>query len=210
PAAITPPIRTRMRTMPRLAPTRLAGTIPATALCVAAATEARAQDAGLVLNGQIQGGDVFAGQTLNVVDSEDQITASAYAVGARASASGDDGVGFDVQSEQTMTGNGRSTIELNLSGESEGPVTLTSQLEGVRLEAQAYGADLGVQSVQSVGAVDLIADVAVNGDPGRMLSGGRVQSSASGNVTAMAGSGGVVTADIDQTSAAFTQAYTLG
>ena len=145
-----------------------------------------------------------------MVDSEDQITASTYAVGNRASASGDDGVGFEVDSTQAMTGNGRSTIELNLSGESEGPVTLTSQLEGNRLEAQAYGADLGVRSVQSVGAVNLIADVAVNGDPGRMLSGGRVQSSSSGNVVAMGGSGGVVTADIDQTSAAFTQAYTLG
>ncbi len=196
--------------MPRLAPTRLAGTIAATALCVAAATEARAQDAGLVLNGQIQGGDVFAGQTLNVVDSEDQITASAYAVGNRASASGDDGVAFQVQSDQTMTGNGRSTVELNLSGESEGPVTLTSQLEGNRLEAQAYGADLGVQAAQTTGAADLIAEASVNGAPGRMLSGGRVQSSSIGNVTALAGSGGVVTADIDQSSAAFTQAYTFG
>ncbi|GAD58767.1 hypothetical protein MBEBAB_1017 [Brevundimonas abyssalis TAR-001] len=64
-----------------------------------------------------------------MVDSEDQITASTYAVGNRASASGDDGVGFQVQSDQTMTGNGRSTIELNLSGEAEGPVTLTSQVE---------------------------------------------------------------------------------
>ena len=178
-------------------------------LC-AAATEAAAQDPGLVLNGQIQNGDVFAGQTLNVVDSEDQVTASTYAVGNRASASGDDGVAFQVQSDQTMTGNGRSSVELNLSGEVEGPVTLTSQVEGNRLEAQAYGADLDVQATQTMGAADLIADVAVNGAPGRMLGGGRVQSSASGNVTAMAGSGGVVTADIDQTSAAFTQAYTYG
>lgn len=178
-------------------------------LC-AAATEAAAQDPGLVLNGQINNADVFAGQTLNVVDSEDQITASAYAVGNRASASGDDGVGFQVQSDQTMTGNGRSSIELNLSGESEGPVTLTSQVEGNRLEAQAYGADLGVAATQTMGAADLIADVAVNGAPGRMLDGGRIQSSASGNVTAMAGSGGVVTADVDQTSTAFTQAYTYG
>lgn len=177
-------------------------------LC-AAATEAAAQDPGLVLNGQINNADVFAGQTLNVVDSEDQVTASTYAVGNRASASGDDGVGFQVQSDQTMTGNGRSTVELNLSGEVDGPVTLTSQVEGNRLEAQAYGADLGVQATQAMGAADLIADVAVNGAPGRMLGGGRVQSSASGNVTAMAGSGGVVTADIDQTSAAFTQAYTF-
>ena len=175
--------------MARLAPTRLAGTIAAMGLC-AAATEAAAQDPGLVLNGQINNSDVFAGQTLNVVDSEDQVTASTYAVGNRASASGDDGVAFQVQSDQTMTGNGRSSVELNLSGEVEGPVTLTSQVEGNRLEAQAYGADLDVQATQTMGAADLIADVAVNGAPGRMLGGGRVQSSASGNVTAMAGSAG--------------------
>ncbi|MEH6664137.1 MAG: holdfast anchor protein HfaD [Brevundimonas sp.] len=195
--------------MARLAPTRLAGTIAAMGLC-AAATEAAAQDPGLVLNGQINNSDVFAGQTLNVVDAEDQVTAATYAVGNRASASGDDGVGFQVESTQTMTGDGRSTIEMTLSGEAEGPVTLTSQVDGNRLEAQAYGADLDVEATQTVGAADLIADVAVNGAPGRMLGGGRVQSSASGNVTAMAGSGGVVTADIDQTSAAFTQAYTYG
>ncbi|MFN4297966.1 MAG: holdfast anchor protein HfaD [Brevundimonas sp.] len=195
--------------MARLAPTRLAGTIAAMGLC-AAATEAATQDPGLVLNGQINNSDVFAGQTLNVVNAEDQVTASTYAVGNRAAVSGDDGVGFQVQSTQTMTGDGRSTIEMNLSGETEGPVTLTAQVEGNRLEAQAYGADLGVEATQTMGAADLIADVAVNGAPGRMLDGGRIQSSASGNVTAMAGSGGVLTADIDQTSAAFTQAYTYG
>lgn len=198
-------------------------------MCVAAATEAASQDASLVLNGQINGGDIFAGQTLNVVggaairettnpdgsqDSEaidaDQLTATTYAVGNRAAASGDDGVGFQVQSNQVKTGNARATTVLNLAGETEGPVTLASQVEGNRLEAQAYGADLGVEATQTMGAADLIADASVEGAPGRMLAGGRVQSSAIGNVAAMAGSGGVVTADIDQTSAAFTQAYTYG
>ncbi|MFY8163095.1 MAG: holdfast attachment protein D, partial [Brevundimonas sp.] len=56
---------------------RLAGTIAATILCAAAATEAAAQnppqDGTIVLNQQLQLGDVFAGQTLNVVDPQDQV-----------------------------------------------------------------------------------------------------------------------------------------
>ena len=178
-------------------------------LC-AAATEAATQDPGLVLNGQIQNGDVFAGQTLNVVDAEDQVTASVYAVGNHASASGDDGVAFDVQSDQVTGGDVDAELALTLEGETEGPVTLTAQAEGNRLDAQVYGADLTVDAVQTVQPADIIAETSVNGDPGRLLGGGRIQSSAGGNVTAMAGSGGVVTADIDQTSAAFTQAYTFG
>lgn len=181
-------------------------------MCVAAATEAASQDAGqgIVLNGQINGGDIFAGQTLNVVGAQDQVTASSYVVGNHASASGDDGVAFDVESDQRNSAHLDSTVAVELAGDTEGLVTATSQVEGNRLEAQTYGADLGVAAVQTQDPADLIAQAAVTGTPGRMLSGGRVQSSAIGNITAMAGSGGVVTADIDQSSAAFTQAYTYG
>ena len=45
--------------------------IAATAMCAAAATEAAAQDGSLVLNNQLQLGDVISGQTLNVVGATD-------------------------------------------------------------------------------------------------------------------------------------------
>jgi hypothetical protein len=58
-------------------------------LCAAAATEAAArnppQDGTIVLNQQLQLGDVFAGQTLNVVDSRDQVTVQGSALGNSAS-----------------------------------------------------------------------------------------------------------------------------
>ena len=54
-------------------------------LCAAAATEAAAQDGTIVLNQQLQLGDVFAGQTLNVVDSQDQVTVQTSAQGNSAS-----------------------------------------------------------------------------------------------------------------------------
>ena len=70
---------------------RLAGTIAATVLCAAAATEAAAQDGTIVLNQQLQLGDVFAGQTLNVVDSQDQVTVETSAQGNSASGAVENG-----------------------------------------------------------------------------------------------------------------------
>ena len=67
--------------MAKLAPTRLAGTIAATALCVAAAAEASAQDRGLVLNEQLNLGDVISGQRLNVVNVSDNVAVSNAAMG---------------------------------------------------------------------------------------------------------------------------------
>src|SRR5690606_22894190 len=65
--------------MAKPAPIRLAGTIAATALCVAAATEAASQTPpqdSAVLNQQLQLGDVFAEQTLNVAAAQAQVTAT--------------------------------------------------------------------------------------------------------------------------------------
>ena len=49
--------------------------IAATAMCAAAATEAAAQTppGSVVLNTQLQLGDVIAGETLDVVDVEEQV-----------------------------------------------------------------------------------------------------------------------------------------
>ena len=48
-------------------------------MCAAAATEVAAQDRSLVLNEQLQLGEVLAGQTLNVVDVSAQVTATTNA-----------------------------------------------------------------------------------------------------------------------------------
>ncbi|MBZ1501781.1 hypothetical protein, partial [Escherichia coli] len=89
--------------MAKLAPTRLAGTIAATALCVAAAAEASAQDRGLVLNEQLNLGDVISGQRLNVVNVSDNVAVSNAAMG-NALSGGADGRAADIRSTQDMQG----------------------------------------------------------------------------------------------------------
>src|SRR5690606_38185463 len=95
PAATIRLTPTRTRTMAKPARIRLAGTIAATALCAAAATEAAAQtpppDDSVVLNQQLQLGDVFSHQTLNVVDPQEQVTVSTSAQGNSASGAVENG-----------------------------------------------------------------------------------------------------------------------
>ena len=85
---------------------RLAGMIAAMATCAAAATEARAQDpeGGVIVIDQVQLGDVFASQTLNVEDASDQITLSQSAQGNTASGTVEDGGSLDLTSSPTMSG----------------------------------------------------------------------------------------------------------
>ena len=89
--------------MAKLARTRLAGTIAATALCAAAANAASAQDGALVLNNQLQLGDVVAGQTLNVVDVRGQVTASTAAQ-SNAAVGGADNGRLNLRSDQVARG----------------------------------------------------------------------------------------------------------
>ena len=186
---------------------RTAGTIAVTAMCVAVATEASAQDS-IVLNSQLQLGDVVAGQTLNVVTSEDQVTATTVADGNTLSGAVYD-ANLAVRSTQDMRGDARATTDLNLSGE-VGPVSIYSRAGGNRLEGGAYGGDLDIQATQTTGQVDVIAGSNVNGNPGRMLGGGAVDASAAANTTALGVSGGVLSGSIDQSASGFTQATSFG
>ena len=108
---------------------RLAGMIAATALCAAAATEAAAQDGAIVLNQQLQLGDVFAGQTLNVVDSQEQVTVESSARGNSASGAVYNG-SITVQSDQTMQGDAVATTDITLGGDTWGEVNATTQAGG--------------------------------------------------------------------------------
>src|SRR5690606_7851878 len=133
PAATTPLTQTRTRTMARLAPTRLAGTIAATALCVAAAAEA--QDRGLVLNEQLQLGDVIAGQRLNVVNVSDNVVVTNAAMGNVLSG-GADGRATDVRSTQDAQGAVVADTSLTLRGDS-GRLNSLTQARGNYLAATA-------------------------------------------------------------------------
>lgn len=66
---------------------------------MAAAAEASAQDRGLVLNEQLNLGDVISGQRLNVVNVSDNVAVSNAAMG-NALSGGADGRAADIRSTQ--------------------------------------------------------------------------------------------------------------
>jgi hypothetical protein len=79
----------------------------------AAATSAGAQDA-TVLNNQIQLGDVFATQTLNVVSSTEGTSAETNATG-NAVVAGADGVDMAITSNQTNAGSASAVTTVNVT-----------------------------------------------------------------------------------------------
>ena len=105
-------------------------------MCAAAATEASAQDRGLVLNEQIQLGDVIVGQTLNVVDVSDQVTVSNAAQG-NSLVGGADGQAVDVRSSQDMRGEASASTTMTLGGDTNGLVTSITQARGNYLAGTA-------------------------------------------------------------------------
>ncbi|MBI2262615.1 MAG: holdfast anchor protein HfaD [Caulobacterales bacterium] len=184
---------------------RLAGMIAATALCVAAATEASAQDGTIVLNEQLQLGDVFSHQTLNVVDAQDQVTVSTSAQGNSASGAVENG-SVTVQSDQQMQGDAVATTDMTLGGDTDGLVTATTQAGGNYLAVSAYDADLTVDAAQS-GAGLVSATSELGEDDARLLGGAVINASAISNTVALYGEGASVDGAIDQSSSATVRAY---
>lgn len=194
--------------MARPAPIRLAGTIAATALCVAAATEAFAQSQSVVLNNQLQLGDVIAGQTLNVEGADDEVAADTSAQGNSASATAQDR-DLQVSSTQTSNGNVRSTTTLNLDGNVEGPANATTQSRGNYLAAAAYGGDLAIESTQDVGPSEVTAATALNAPTARLLGGASIGTTAIGNTASMAASASHVSGTVIQRSQAGVRSETF-
>ncbi|MNQ52613.1 hypothetical protein D3C85_666370 [compost metagenome] len=199
--------------MAKLARTRLAGTIAATALCAAAANAAVAQDRGLVLNNQLQLGDVVAGQTLNVVDVSAQVTSSAAASG-NSLIGGTEGEALRLRSSQTMRGDAAGSTTLTLSGDTRGRVTSVTQARANYLAGTAINAPMAVEAEQ-VGYGDVTASTRLTGADARLITGGQVASGAFGNTVALAGAASganrtAITGKIDQTMHGDVRAITRG
>lgn len=187
--------------MARLAPNRLAGTIAATAMCVAAATEACAQDRSIVLNQQLQLGDVIAGQTLNVEGADGEVGVNNAAEGNSLSGTvQNDALGLS--STQTMRGNTRATTTMTLTGDTEGPVNATTQARANYLAAGAYGADLTIESTQTVDPSEITASSTITGSSARLIGGASVGVTAIANTTALGASGSHLEGTVIQNSAA--------
>jgi len=189
---------------------RLAGTIAATLLC-AAATEAAAQtpppqDGAIVLNEQLQLGDVYAGQTLNVVDAQDQVTVETSAQGNSASGAVENGA-ITVRSNQDMRGDAVARTDITLGGDTYGEVNATSQAGGNYLAVSAYNADLTVDATQS-NTGDLVSATTELGDSDARLHGGAaVNASAISNTTALAGQASFLQGTVDQSSSAVVRSF---
>jgi hypothetical protein len=174
--------------MARLAPIRLAGTLAATAMCVAAATEAFAQDRSIVLNQQLQLGDVIAGQTLNVEGATGEVAVNNAAQGNTLSGSVEND-SLALTSTQTMRGNTRATTTMTLTGDTEGPVNAETQARGNYLAAGAYGADLTIESGQTVDPSEVTASSTITGSSARLIGGASIGVTAIANSTAIGTSG---------------------
>lgn len=187
--------------MARLAPIRLAGTLAATAMCVAAATKTLAQDRSIVLNQQLQLGDIIQGVTLNVEDATEEVGVSAAAQGATAAVTVQNDA-LDLSSQQTMRGNTRATTTLTLTGDTEGPVNAETQARGNYLAAGAYDADLSIDASQTVGPSEVTAASTITGSSARLIGGASVGVTAIANTTSIGGSGSTVEGTVVQNSAA--------
>jgi hypothetical protein len=189
---------------------RLAGTIAATMLCAAAATEAAArnppQDGTIVLNQQLQLGDVFAGQTLNVVDSGDQVTVQGSALGNSASGAVYNG-SIIIQSDQTMQGDAVATTDITLSGDTDGVVNATTQAGGNYLAASAYGANLTLDATQTTDNGLISATTEVGDSNARLHAGGAVGASAISNTVAVYGQTSLVSGTVNQSSSALVRSF---
>lgn len=180
--------------------------IAATALCAAAATEAAAQDGTIVLNQQLQLGDVFAGQTLNVVDSQEQVTVQTSAQGNSASGAVENG-SITVQSDQDMRGDAVATTDITLGGDTWGEVNATTQAGGNYLAVSAYDATLTLDATQSNTGGLVSATTEVGDSSARLHAGASVGASAISNTVALYGEGSFVSGTIDQSSSAVVRSF---
>ena len=180
--------------------------IAATTLCAAAATEAAAQDGTIVLNQQLQLGDVFAGQTLNVVDSQDQVTVETSAQGNTASGAVQNG-SITVQSDQTMQGDAVATTDLTLGGDTWGAVNVLTQAGGNYLAVSAYDATLTLGATQTTDDGLISATTEVGDSSARLHAGASVGAAAISNTVALYGQTSFVQGSIDQSSSAIVRSF---
>lgn len=137
--------------MPRAARILIAGTL------VAAAVHSAATSQSIVLNDQQQSGDIFAGQTLNVVD----VSGSSALVSA---AGGNDfsgsvvGSTAAVTSTQSLTGNVRADGTMNVDANSGETTVISVAATGNSGESNVTnGGAITGATTQTVGAVDVTA-----------------------------------------------------
>ncbi|KPF83442.1 hypothetical protein IP78_02140 [Brevundimonas sp. AAP58] len=195
--------------MARPAPIRLAGTIAATAMCVAAATEAFAQQQdSRVLNNQLQLGDVISGVTLNVEDPSAEVSVDNAARANTLYGAAENGT-VVLTSSQEMQGDTRAVSELTITGDASGPVNVQTTAGANALSAAGYGADITIESNQVVGPSEVTASAAILNDTARLLGGASFSTSANANAASLGGTGTRVQGTVIQGSEAGVRSETF-
>lgn len=174
----------------------------------AVATEACAQTPpdSIVLNNQLQLGDVVAGQTLNVVDAQSQVTATTAAQGNTIAGSVENG-SFTINSSQDMRGDSTARTDVTLSGDTNALVDVATLAQGNDLAASGYSADVTLDVVQSNTGGLVSATTELGPNNGRLLQGASVAAGAVSNTTAVYGEGSYVQGSIDQSSSATVRSF---
>ncbi len=149
-------------------------------LVVCAAGTSRAQDAA-VLNNQVQLGDIFSSQTLNVVEVDEGVGTETTATGNSVLA-GADGVDSAITSNQTMAASARAVTTVNASG-------ALGEASQINTGATGNGADASVTQSTMTGVISQIATFSPN-----VTAQGYVEAE-----TASAGDLGVATTAISNT-----------
>lgn len=143
---------------------------------------------------------MFSGQTLNVVDVDEQVTVATAAVGNALSGAVENGR-LDLRAVQDLQGNVGAATRLG-AGSVGGPTTLATSAVGNTGDAGAYGADLAAAVTQAGGYGAVAARTDIDAPAGRYLGGAGVSTAAIVNAQAFGVQGGRAEYAVDQVSAA--------
>ncbi|NEX92434.1 holdfast anchor protein HfaD [Caulobacter sp. 17J65-9] len=186
--------------MPRPVRTLLAGTLIATTTFVGAATSQSLD------NEQVQTGDVFSGQTLNVVTVDDQVTGATTATGNALSGAVQNGR-LVLRSDQQLRARIDATTTMS-AAQVGGATTLVTTAVGNTGDAAAYRADLTADVTQTAGSTWITGRTAIDTPNGRYLGGAGVSTTALANAQAFGVENGRATYAVEQVSGAQVDAAT--
>jgi len=196
-----------MRTRAKIRTAGLATSILTLALSCAAATS-YAQDQALVINEQLQLGDVFSSQTLNVEEAPEGLSVSTTAVGNIVSAVGQERP-IDFQSDQQIDGHVEAASNVEVTGE-------TGEFFATQTSATGNSATAGTCCALTLGSsLQVVSDSAVVAADAISSTGGlagsiSVDASAVGNTQGWNQINGEVQAWTEQRNLGLTTATNTG
>ncbi len=177
-----------------------------TALCAVSASDVRAQDGSVVLNEQMLFGDVFAGQRLNVVEANQQVTVSNTALGNQINGGAE---GRDITLRNTQSSHGAIAAQTNINTgyEVSGRVTAVTQARSNEASAAANNAALELDSRQyTYGST--VSQTALENPDARLTGGIQATSASYSNNVLAGGTNTFVSGTIQQRATGDTRAGT--